>query len=187
PHSISPIPSMSIAQFALDSKQGKLTTGYTIERSTTLYSRPIQGTPCRFRTCYPVTLWPIEIMSASIESLDPVDTRGKWAEAMIRISLRCANETKLSELKFGDEKQSRLIDSLRFYINGEPQLVYPLYEMIFNNSTRVELLPKNGKRQGLTRGPSPIILPQSSIKTVGFASDEGMLPYTARSFTGYRL
>src|SRR5215211_9302585 len=50
PHYLAPIPSMSIAQFSLDSTQGKLTTGYTIGRGAVLYSRPIQGTPCRFRT-----------------------------------------------------------------------------------------------------------------------------------------
>src|SRR5918911_985920 len=61
PHYLAPIPSMSIAQFALDSQQGKLTTGYDIERGTVLYSRSVQATPCRFRTCYPVTLWPLEI------------------------------------------------------------------------------------------------------------------------------
>src|SRR5215470_7812037 len=40
PHYLAPIPSMSIAQFALDARQGKLTTGYRIERGTMLYSRP---------------------------------------------------------------------------------------------------------------------------------------------------
>ncbi|MEJ7712165.1 MAG: type VI secretion system baseplate subunit TssF [Pyrinomonadaceae bacterium] len=35
PHYLSPIPSMSVAQFALDQKQGKLTVGYPIKRGTT--------------------------------------------------------------------------------------------------------------------------------------------------------
>src|SRR5215470_10207129 len=81
PHYLAPIPSMSIAQFALDSQQGKLTAGYAIERGMVLYSRPIQGTPCRFRTAYPVTLWPLEITHATLESPDPVDSKGKWTRA----------------------------------------------------------------------------------------------------------
>ncbi|MEJ7618546.1 MAG: type VI secretion system baseplate subunit TssF [Pyrinomonadaceae bacterium] len=97
PHYLSPIPSMSIAQFALDQKQGKLTAGYPLARNTTLYSRPIQGTPCRFRTCYPVYLWPLEIAAASLESPNPVDTRGKWSEAAIKIGLRCTNDAQLSK------------------------------------------------------------------------------------------
>jgi type VI secretion system protein ImpG len=188
PHYLAPIPSMSIAQFSLDARQGKLTTGYKIERETVLYSRPIQGTPCRFRTCYPVILWPIEIADIALESPDPVDSKGRWARAALRISLRCLNDTRLSELLLGED-QSRLIESLRFYINGEPQLVYPLYEMIFNNATAVELRPTSMKKRNgrAHRAPSPVVLSPASLKTVGFESDEGMLPYSARSFTGYRL
>jgi type VI secretion system protein ImpG len=187
PHYLAPIPSMSVAQFALDPAQGKLTTGYKIDRGTILYSRPIQGTPCRFRTCYPVTLWPIEVTNASLESLDPVSSRGKYSEAVIKIGLRCVNNTKLAEIKVKEGEDERLIESLRFYINGEAQLVFPLYELIFNDERhveRVELRPVNGKRG---RGPAAITLPPSSIKPVGFGQDEGMLQYSARSFTGYRL
>src|SRR5215203_597921 len=73
PHYLTPIPSMAIAQFSLDAQQGKLTTGYHIERQTVLYSRAVQGTPCRFRTSYPVTLWPIEISDVSLASKAPLD------------------------------------------------------------------------------------------------------------------
>lgn len=189
PHYLAPIPAMSIARFSLDPAQGKLTTGYLIGRDTVLHSRPIKGSPCRFRTCYPVVLWPIEVASASLESLDPVDTRGKWSEARIRISLRCTGNTRLSELKLGDDERPRLIDRLRFYVSGEAQIVYPLYEMLFNHATQVELRPVASDKAapGPKRAPAPIRLPADSLKAVGFAPDEGMLPYTKRSFLGYRL
>jgi type VI secretion system protein ImpG len=192
PHYLAPIPSISIARFALDPEQGKLTAAYQIDRGTILYSRPIQGTPCRFRTAYPVTLWPIEVDSAAFESLDPVGSRGRWERAEIRIGLRCANGTHLGELKAGRDEKASLIDSLRFYLSGEPQLVYPLYEAIFNNAVAVELRPKSatgrsGQGSGGRKGISPINLPASSLKTVGFEPDEGLLGYTARSFLGYRL
>ncbi len=188
PHYLAPIPSMSIGQFSLDAQQGKLTTGYAVDRGAVLYSRPIQGTPCRFRTCYPVTVWPIEITHASLESSDPVDSKGKWTRAVLKISLRCLNNTRLSELTLGEDKSS-LIEKLRFYINGEPQLVYPLYEMIFNNATGVEFVSTSVKKKNgnAHRTPSPIKLSPKTLKSVGFEPDEGMLPYTARSFTGYRL
>src|SRR5262249_53092571 len=162
--------------------------GYAIERGTVLYSRPIQGTPCRFRTCYPVTLWPIEIAYASLESPDPVDSKGRWTRAYLKIGLRCLNNTRLSELTLG-ENGSRLIESLRFYITGESQLVYPLYELIFNNATNIELRPAPVKKRNgdARRTPWPLLLPLTALKTVGFESNEGMLPYSARSFTGYRL
>jgi type VI secretion system protein ImpG len=188
PHYLSPIPSMSIVQFALDPQQGKLTTGYPIKRGTTLYSRPIKGTPCRFRTCYPTVAWPLEVTSASLESLDPVDTRGKWSEAVIKISIKCLNNTTLAQLKVGEtDGQGQPINQLRFYLNGEPQLVYPLYELIFNNAKRIELRATDTSK-GPGRKTKPVItLPPSNIKPVGFELDDGMLQYTARSFPGYRL
>ncbi len=59
PHYLAPIPSMSIVKFSFDQAKGNLGTGYEIPSGTTLYSRPIQGTPCRFRTSYNVILWPV--------------------------------------------------------------------------------------------------------------------------------
>src|SRR5262245_54472068 len=179
PHYLAPIPSMSIARFALDPEQGKLTTAYRIERGTILYSRPIQGTPCRFRTAYPVTLWPVEVDSASFESADPIGTRGRWEQAEIKIALRCVNNTLLSQFRDGSDEKAPLIESLRFYLSGEPQLVYPLYEAIFNHAVQVELRPKASL--------SSIKLPASNLRTVGFEADQGLLGYTPRSFLGYRL
>jgi type VI secretion system protein ImpG len=195
PHYLAPIPSMAIVQFTHGSEQDKLTSGQLVEKGTKLFSRPVQGAPCRFQTSYPVTLWPIVIESAALESLDPVDTRGKWSEAVIRISAHCYGNANLHELKLGDTEKP--IDSLRFYLQGEPQIVYPLYEMIFNNATRVEIKAKERPlsqtgfstmtKISLSGAPPPVVMPTSTIKPVGFEMSEEMLPYSARSFHGYRL
>jgi len=189
PHYLAPVPSMSIVEFQLDPHQGKLTTSYTIEKETTLFSKPIQGTPCRFRTSYPVTLWPIEIVSATLDSRDPVDTRGRWAEAELRLSMRCTNKTALSKLKVGGSDPAEPIERLRFYLNGEPAVVHALYELLFNNVTDVELRETEAEKRGaVTRKPASVVrLSPENITAVGFETDEGMLPYTARSFAGYRL
>lgn len=189
PHYLAPIPSMAIAQFS--AKEGILTTGYNIQRGTGLYSRPIKETPCRFRTSYPITLWPIEVKSAALESLDPVDTRGKWRKAVIKLRLACLNDTSLATLKTGDT--NRPIESLRFYLNGEPQAVYPLYEMLFNHVDRVEIRsiapPLTAKlTQDLTAFKKPpVVLPSTSLTQVGFGTEESLLPYRPRTFTGYGL
>src|SRR5512134_1978628 len=52
PHYIRPIPSMTVVEFLLDPEQGKLSTGFKIPRGSLLYSRPVDGVPLRFRTCY---------------------------------------------------------------------------------------------------------------------------------------
>lgn len=50
PHYIRPIPSISVVQFHLDPEQGKLSTGLEIPRHSMLYSRQVEGVPCKFRT-----------------------------------------------------------------------------------------------------------------------------------------
>src|SRR5216683_1327948 len=61
PQLIRPIPSMSIVEFEPDPEKGKMTTGLLIERNSNLYSRPVGGVPCTFRTCYDNVLWPISV------------------------------------------------------------------------------------------------------------------------------
>jgi type VI secretion system protein ImpG len=89
------------------------------------------------------------------------------------LSVRCLGGTSFAELE---------LDKLRFFLNGEPSLVYGLYEEIFRNLCQIQI-----RGVGVEKDPRRFTLPPSSISTVGFASDEGMLPYTPRSFIGYRL
>ncbi len=186
PHYLAPIPSMSVVQFSIDPAQGRQTSGSLIGPGTVLYSKPVRETRCRFRTCYPVTLWPLEVTAATIESPTPLNSRGVWPEAVIKISLRCLNNTKLSKLQLIAGEQSGGVEQLRFYLNGEPQLVYPLYELLFNNAVRAELRPvvSRTKTRMLTSAPDPVPV---RLRAVGFDANEGMLPYTPRSFPGYRL
>ena len=193
PHYLNPIPSMAISQFVFGSPKDKLTAVQKIERGAKLYSRPIDGSPCRFQTNYDVQLAPLEILSAALESNAPPDAQGRQAESWIRISLRCYGDAMLSELKLADTEQP--LSSLRFYINGDPQLIFPLYELIFNHASAVEIKAKDTPMANapLTMSnfqiklPDPVILSKDAIKQVGFEENEKMLPYSKRSFVGYRL
>ena len=195
PHYLSPIPSMAITQFVYGSANDKVTSSQKLARGLNLYSRPVDGTPCRFQTSYDVQLLPIEVISAAFESPAPPNAQGKLTEASIRISMRCYGDSPLAEVQDGNTKEPP--DFLRFYLNGDSQLVYPLYELIFNHASAVEFRPKEtpmGNKAQLTmtnfqyKLPDPIILPAAEvIKQVGFEENEAMLPYSKRSFSGYRL
>jgi type VI secretion system protein ImpG len=195
PHYLAPIPSMAIAQLAFGSPNDKLTGVQVVERGARLNSRPVDGTACRFQSTYPVQLVPLEVESAALESDAPTDGRGKYADCRIRISFRCFGDAALREMKMGDGGAKP--EFLRFYIDGDPQLVYPLYEIIFNQSETVEFRPRdepvsNKTLKTLTnvmlKLPDPVVLPASeAITQVGFEDDEAMLPFTKRSFAGYRL
>jgi type VI secretion system protein ImpG len=196
PHYLAPIPSMAIAQFGFGSPSEKLTSIQKVPRGTRLASRPVDGTPCRFRTCYDVDLVPVEILSATLESNAPTNAQGLWSEAEIKIKMRCFGDANLHEIKNADTQES--IKSLRFFLNGEPQLVYPLYELIFNQTASLEIrqieppasnisLIGMSKTMFSMKPAKPVVLSPDAIKAVGFEENEGILPYTARSFLGYRL
>ncbi len=188
PHYLAPIPSLSIVQFALDPTQGKIASGYDIKRGTILYSKPIQGTPCRFRTCFPMILWPIEVLSASLETPERQERGLRPPEMVLRLRLQCQNETALSKLNCGEGKEARPIESLRFFLNGEPQIVCPLYALIFNHALRVELRPLRSSRLPASAPlPPPLSLPATCLRPVGFSPEEALLPYSPRSFRGYAL
>ena len=169
PHYISPIPSMSIVQFE-PAKKTVTASGYHIDQNTPLYSQPVDGFPCQFTNCYPVTLWPVEVVSAELQ--DP-QRMVRGAQQVVTVGLQSFNTLSLAEIGW---------ESLRFYLNGPHQHIFHLYELLFNHLCYLELgfLDKDGR-------PRQIELPLDSLKPVGFADDERMIPYPARSFPGYLL
>ena len=174
PHFLRPIPSMTVAQFRLDPEQGKLTTGVDIPRDSILYSRPVDGVPCKFRTCYDVTLWPFEVGDARWVTPDKLNPplRAPDAAAALRMELRCFSDGSFGKLQ---------CSSLRFYLNGEGDVVNTLYELLSNNCRQIIVRdPDNPKKP-------PHTLSMKSLRPMGFSEAESLLPYPRRSFLGYRL
>ena len=60
PHFLRPVPSMSIAQLQL-APGAEISTMQELPRHSQLLTRPVQGLPIRYRTGYPVDVWPIRI------------------------------------------------------------------------------------------------------------------------------
>jgi type VI secretion system protein ImpG len=169
PHYTNPIPSMSLVKFDLV-EQNISPAGYRIDKGTTLYSKPVSGTPCQFITSYPVTIWPIDVVSAALRE---AKKQIKGAQQAILIQLKTYNNLGLSEL--GWEK-------LRFFLNGPSQHVFHLYELLFNNVCHIECESMNQKGM-----PEAISLTPDDIKPVGFNLDETMIPYPRRSFPSFLL
>jgi type VI secretion system protein ImpG len=175
PQLVRPIPSMSIVEFQLDPEKGKLTSGLPIERNSVLQSRPVGGVPCSFRTCYDTMLWPVTVTAAEWKPPSRLQPPVKSSDSSgaVRIQLRCAPDVTFQDLK---------IDHLRFYLEGEGGFVNTLYELLFSRLNRI-----------LVRDPTPgskippVTLPASALRAVGFAENEGMAPYSHRSFVGHHL
>lgn len=175
PHYTRPIPSMSLVEFHLDPDQGKLSTGLEIPRDTLLFSRPVRGAACRFRTCYDTTLWPLQVKDASWSApheLSP-PVRAPGVSSALRVELECLPDVSLGDLE---------IETLRLHLRAEPALASTMYEVLCNNC--VEILVRDA-----TKGSrkEPVRLPASALQPVGFGPDEGLLPRERRAFVGYRL
>src|SRR3546814_9156979 len=69
PHFLRPVPSMSIAQL-LPAPSAELGAVQRVPRGTELLPRPVQGVPVRYRTAYPVAVWPVQITVAHFEPID---------------------------------------------------------------------------------------------------------------------
>ena len=174
PHFIRPIPSMSIVEFRLDMERGKLTTGLKIDRGTVLYSRPVGGVPCKFRTCYDTTLWPVTVNAAEWTTPDQLrpPLRASDSAYALRLAVNSAPDAPLPKLG---------LDRLRFHLTGENNLVHSLYELLCAKLTRIVVRDPNNPKV------PPVTLPASALRPVGFAEDEGMAPYPLRSHIGYRI
>jgi type VI secretion system protein ImpG len=170
PHLTRPLPAMSIARFDVDPAQGKLTGGHVIPRHTPVAAQAEGDLRCRFRTVYPVELWPVEIVSAAVESTaqhDFLDT--SHAAAVLRLRLR-APLVPIEELE---------MRRLRLYIHADPLLASALIELLFTGVEQIAYVTGPGKVQ--------VAPAERMLVPVGFENADGALPNGAGGYHAYRL
>ena len=92
PHYLAPIPSMAVVELAA---RPDLASPLEVKPGTLIDAGPVQGDTCRFRTAYPVTLWPIQIEAVSLRGrpiVAPANPAAAGAAGVLRLTLRCAAE-----------------------------------------------------------------------------------------------
>ena len=176
PHYLAPVPSMAIVQFDLDAGRSPLPNGFPIDRHNRLRTRPLLNTPCRFRTCYPVTLWPVLLTGATV--MPPPFPPGYQPPPRTAAALILQLEVQAG-MRFADLS----LQKLRFYLAGDQYMTTTLYELLFNHVTQAVLRPGD---PGATQAPI-VLKPGQCLEPVGFESDEAIVPFPQRSFAGYRL
>jgi type VI secretion system protein ImpG len=175
PHYLAPVPSFAVVRLDLDEGQNELTAGLTVPRGQEVETDPVQGEPVRFRTAYPVTLFPLDVRHAALASAPftaPHAPRAAAAQAVVRVVLGCRS----AGVRFADLGLKRL----RFFLRGQPQHAQKLYELLFNHAVEVAFATRPDDKAPVAVGPD-------ALKPIGFTKDEGLLPYPPRSFAGYRL
>jgi type VI secretion system protein ImpG len=176
PHYLRPIPPMAIAQFQFDPGQTRLSSAAEIPAGSVLHSKAVQGTSATFRTAYPVTLWPIQIKNLSLVTVSSANLPASPSDAshVLRIQLSTVADLPTKELG--------VIPSLRFFLAGDGAPSHTLYELLMEHSQWVQLRSVPGNASSTV-----LHLPGDCIQPVGFDTSQALLPYSQRSFPGYRL
>lgn len=175
PHYLQPMPAATVVQFECDPLRPEIGKRYRIERGQQVQSPPVQGMACKFRTVYPVDLYPLQLQEARLElcSASPwLRAQSPDAAAVLTLRLQALGGVSLGAMA---------LDTLRFFLDGEPALMHLLYELLLSDVLRV-LVSDGSDDPACTH-----TLPASAIQPLGFAAEESMLPYDERSFSGYRL
>lgn len=178
PQFLAPIPSMLIAQLRPELGNAGLATGVTISRGSMMRGMSTKGgaTECQFRTSHDMTMWPLEIGSATyfthatnLPLVDKPDWK-KYAGG-VRISLKATAGLDFSRID---------MDDLRIHCAGTDDVAYRLNELVCGNTLGVLVLGKSNGSAHRALGPEV-------IRQVGFDEEHALLPVTLRGFEGYRL
>ena len=174
PHYTRPLPSMTVVKF-MPRLQNVPPSGHWVRKGIQLYSPPIKGTRLNFRTTQDVLLLPIEVANAELTF---PHNPGVNALNGIKIELNTAPKMKLGQIEWPD--------SLRFYLSGQQQQVFKLFELLMNNSVEVEIVSYT-EQNGVRRRKDVLTHGVDHIKPMGFSKGDAMLPWPKQSFDGYRL
>lgn len=165
PHYLNPIPSMTIVQF-------EPAKGHAhIKRDTQLFVDTSEGDSCRFRTCYPVDVWPVAVTEAEV--LNGLDFEYPQKRDRAAFVLRLRLESLAAPF---EELQ---LDTLRFFLANERSVdrLYPL-------------LLAGDRRRATIVAPDVRTIPDApylEVAQAGFADDEEVIPFPRLSHPAYRL
>lgn len=177
PDYLCPVPSMAIVRFEPELKDEALAKGFHVKRGTLLRSQLGKGdrTACTFRTAHAVRLLPLTLVEARYFTRDLAELnlpRELRAKAAFRLRLRKTVPTPFSQIQ---------TDPLVFHIRGTEQLPGQIYEQIFAHKSRLVV-------QSPADHKTVMILPAGdSVRPVGFATEQALLPPAPNGFEGYRL
>jgi type VI secretion system protein ImpG len=174
PHALSPVPSLATVQFEPDLQRPMPPTGIVIPAGCRLHTDRIGELACQYRTCYPVTLWPLTVQSAKLHPppFPPGLNPPVRAMAAIRLRLQVGGELGLDKFNFS---------SLRFHLLGDNTLTAPIYDLLHNHALEVAFVSPDRSGVVVSRAAS------EALRPVGFEQSDALLPYPENVFPGYRL
>lgn len=172
PHALAPIPSLAVVQFTIDPARAT-PEGVDIKAGSPLQTVRVGDLACKYRTCYPLKLWPVAVTEAKLHPPPFPTGLNPPARAMAALRLRL----QASELTFGQMQ----FDRLRFHLLGDGSLTAALYDLLFNHALEVAFVPRDKPKAAISLPAAEVLRP------VGFEPEDALLPYPPNVFPGYRL
>lgn len=157
PHHLCPIPSLAIVVFA---PKPSLMESIRVARGTVLDSRPIDGEPCRFQTCFEIEVHPLRLVRSEHRQRNSNASTIELEFELLNIDLRQ-----------WQPKQFLL------YLGGSLTNASQLLFHLSRNLREIVLLPKNG---GM-----PALLSPDVLQPFGLTEASSLFPYPRRSFAGF--
>ncbi|PSW05701.1 type VI secretion system baseplate subunit TssF [Photobacterium lipolyticum] len=169
PHYLRPIPSYSILKMQ---PSDEVSARHFIPKGTHLGISDTEVETTVFRTCQDVTLFPINLTSAYV-AMAPFDVEkpkgAEQAKAMLELQLQTTDPSVL----FSDLD----LASLELFLRGETQSVLRLYDHLLSGVKQV----------CVQYGENRVSLGRDALASVGFDGQHQVLPYSSRSFGGFKL
>ncbi|WDY59987.1 type VI secretion system baseplate subunit TssF [Pseudomonas sp. PSKL.D1] len=158
PNYLRPLPSATIIRFT--PQEQTLSQALSIPKGARLFSRPVDGIACEYRTCTEVNVHPFAISA--------VNTTQTLDSCVARISLDTLVKRPLDALG---------CSSLDFHLSGDDRCARTLYLWLSQYVCSISVTIDGEVRK----------LPASSLKFPGFSPGEALLPYPQNVFDGYRI
>lgn len=169
PNYMRPVPAFSILQFDPLKHAGP---GVEVARDTAVESVVLNGTRCRFRTCYTTRVMPLQIGA--------LDYAAQGERGLLSLRLDMSAEGDFSMLA---------VDALRLHLAGDRYISQGLYLSLLRHLEHIELLPLDADGVPFNGGDGQAtvlrLCPQQ-VQAVGFAEDQALIPYPQNTFRGYR-
>ncbi len=173
PHYLNPVPPATIVQLSVSDKTAELAQGTLIPRGSRIESEPIEGEPCRFRTCYDLRLWPLAV--SEVQYLVPPLP---FAQSPWNRDVQAAIRVRLSALSPKVDLTKLEVKDLQFFLGGSAACSNALVEALFGHVLGLALTDGHKRLQWLTF---------DRLEPIGYSDEESLLPANARSLTAYRV
>ncbi|MFB4394596.1 MULTISPECIES: type VI secretion system baseplate subunit TssF [unclassified Pseudomonas] len=158
PNYLRPLPSATIIQFS-PLKQS-LSQSHSVPKGSRLFSRPVDGIVCEYRTCTEVKLHPFAL--GEVTSTQTLDS------SLVCMNLVPQVQRPLNALG---------CESLAVHLSGEDRCARTLYLWLAQYLKHIDVVIDGEVRR----------LPASNVAFPGFSPDEALLPYPQNVFDGYRI